>query len=288
MTRYLFERRSGSYFYKRRVPRDLRHQYAGSYIERNIGRMSAADARARVAVINGELETDFATMRRGDAATAAQIERIRLAAQIDAHKTMKTNPLSSPHRLADDLDAFLPNVETDAREALLAAGVDPSDRNLSQAVDAIYLGTMGAQALYEKGVEPPAVESAPIGGTTVLEAATAYQDAPDVATTGKTRRQLLSSARLFSDHVGRDKPVAAIVACKPASLGPSLLQGRNGARVQRLALGAIRGARGGSGGTSLGSRGCYLSTRAGPIAMAQPPLREGFPFAPRFATPRTC
>ena len=49
MTRYLFQRRAGSYFYKRRVPRDLRHRFAGRYIERNIGRVSAADARIRVA-----------------------------------------------------------------------------------------------------------------------------------------------------------------------------------------------------------------------------------------------
>ena len=211
MTRYLFQRRAGSYFYKRRVPRDLRHRFPGRYVEKYIGRMTAAEARAKVAVINGDLENDFATMRRGDEITEAKVERIRLKAQLDAHRSMKSSPLSGPNRLADDLDALLPNVETDAREALLAAGVDPSDRNLSRAVDAIYLGTMGAQALYEKGVEPPPVESAPIGGTTVLEAATAYQDAPDVATTEKTRRQLLSSARLFSDHVGRDKPVAAIV-----------------------------------------------------------------------------
>ena len=44
MTRYLFQRGAGSYFYKRRVPRDLRHRFAGRYIERNIGRVSAARA----------------------------------------------------------------------------------------------------------------------------------------------------------------------------------------------------------------------------------------------------
>jgi integrase len=149
-------------------------------------------------------------MRKGEAITEAKLERIQLAVQLQAHRAMVADPISGPDKVADDVDALLPNAEADAARIIQEAGLDPSERNLNAVMRALYLGTVGARLLYEKGIEPPAVPGDPISGPTILEAAEAYQDAADVATSAKTRKQLLSSARLFTDHVGKAKPVAAV------------------------------------------------------------------------------
>ena len=54
-------------------------------------------------------------MRRGEAATAEQLKRIQLAAQLQAYRTMTADPLKGPGQVADDLDALLPDVEPDAK-----------------------------------------------------------------------------------------------------------------------------------------------------------------------------
>ena len=171
MTRYLRTKSDGAYLFQRRVPKDLRHRYSGKNIEKYIGRVTAAEARRQAALINAELESDFAAMRKGEDATAAQIERISLAAQRRVYERLKTDPAFAPKELADELQQLLPNSEDDARAALLAAGVDPNQRNLSRAVDAIYLGTLAGQALYEQGIEPPPLDTAAVDGPTVLNLA---------------------------------------------------------------------------------------------------------------------
>ncbi len=221
ITQYLSRRNGGGYFYQRRVPKDLRYRrdvFKSQFIEVYLGTSDRAVAKRKVSAINEQWERTFDAMRRGDAITAETIERIRLAAQLRAYKAMVADPIDGPGRIADDLERFLPDIEADTKRYLVRAGLDPNDeRNKAAAMRAIYIGTMNAQVFFEKGVEPPPVPAydplvfdTPPDGLTIMEAAEAYEKAADVATSEKTRKQLKQSARLFADHCGKDKPVAAI------------------------------------------------------------------------------
>jgi integrase len=221
MPHYLCRRNGGGYFYQRRVPKDLRHcrdVFKNQFIEVYLGTSDRTTAKRKVSEINERWERTFEAMRRNEAVTAEQIERIKLAAQLKAYKAMVADPIDGPGQIADDIERFLPNVEEDTTRYLERAGLDPNDdANKNAAMRAILIGTMNAQVFFEKGVEPPPVPAydplvldSPLDGPTILEAAEAYEKATDVATSEKTRLQLKASARLFADHVGKDKPVAAI------------------------------------------------------------------------------
>ena len=212
---------SGAYFYQRRVPKDLRHRtdiFKSQFIEEYLGTTDRTAAGRKVSAVNEKWERIFDAMRRDEKITEEQLERIRLAAQFQAHGAMMADPLDGPNEVADALEQFLPNVEADSRKYLERAGLDCSERNLNEAMRAIWIGTIGAQALFNQGLtpsEPPSYEplmfdtSGP-GGPTILEATEAYEKSTDVTTTEKTRRQLKQSARLFADHVGQQKPVTAL------------------------------------------------------------------------------
>ena len=206
MAQYLQKRKSGGYLFRRRVPKDLRHRtdtFPNPHIEEYLSTADKATAKRRVAIINARWEQNFEAMRRGEAATAEQLNRIKLAAQLQAYRAMTSDPLQGPGQVQDDIEQFLPDVAADARRYLERAGLDPDDRrNQDEAQRAILIGAMGAQVFFERGLEPPDVpayepltlDAAP-DGQTVLQAAQAYMDAPDVSTTAKTRRQLKQSAR---------------------------------------------------------------------------------------------
>ena len=219
MPQYLRQRNGGGYFYQRRVPKDLRHRcdvFKGQFIEVYLGTSDRAAAKRKVSAINEQWERTFDAMRRDEKISAEQIDRIRLAAQFQVHGAMTADPLDGPSRVADDLESFLPNVEADARKYLERAGLDCSERNLDAAMRAVFVGTLGAKALFEHGLEPPVPSFDPLildavpGGPTVTEAANAYEKAKDVTATEKTRKQLKQTARLFADHVGDKKPIAAV------------------------------------------------------------------------------
>lgn len=221
MPHYLCRRNGGGYFYQRRVPKDLRHRrdvFKNQFIEVYLGTSDRTTAKRKVSAINERWERTFEAMRRDEQITAEQVERIKLAAQLKAYKAMVADPIDGPGQIADEIERYLPNVEGDARRYLERAGLDHSDRrNQDAAQRAILIGTMNAQVFFEKGVEPPPVPAydplvldTPADGPTVMEAAEAYEKATDVSTSEKTRRQLKATARMFADHVGKEKPVAAI------------------------------------------------------------------------------
>ena len=208
----------GTWLYWRRVPKDLRHKFKSSHIQEYLNTTDKAVAKREAAKTNARWEHTFESMRRDEAITAEQIERIKLAAQLKAYKAMVDDPIDGPGQIADDIERFLPNVEEDTTRYLERAGLDPNnDANKNAAMRAILIGTMNAQVFFEKGVEPPPVPAydplvldSPPDGPTILEAAEAYEKATDVGTSEKTRAQRKKSARLFADHVGKDKPVVAI------------------------------------------------------------------------------
>jgi integrase len=221
MAQYLQKRKSGGYLYRRRVPKNLRHRtdtFPNPHIEEYLGTSDKATAKRKVSAVNEKWERVFDAMRKDETITAEQIEKIRLAAQFQVHAGMMTDPLGGPKAVADAIDAFLPNVEADARKYLERAGLDPSERNMDAATRAILIGTVGAQALYDRGLTPPelpsyeplAFDTAGPGGPTIIEAADAYEQAADITVTEKTRRQVKQTAKLFADHVGDKKPVAAV------------------------------------------------------------------------------
>ena len=220
MTQYLRRRKSGGYMFQRRVPKDLRHRrdtFPYPHIEEYLSTTDKTVAKRKVSAINERWERTFDAMRKDEKVTAEQIERIRLESQFQVHARMLVNPRVASDRVEDELDRLLPNVDTDARQALERIGLDSNEHNMGIAINAIYDGTLGAQVLFDQGLTPPEprpfarITDTAIGGPTVLEAATAYDEAADVTTTEKTRRQLKQSARLFADHVGKDTPVAAII-----------------------------------------------------------------------------
>ena len=192
MPHYLSRRNGGGYFYQRRVPMDLRHRrdvFKSQFIEVYLGTTDRATAKRKVSAINERWERTFEAMRRKEAVTAEQIARIRLESQFQVHAGMTTNPLGALDRVKDDLERFLPNVETDARQALERVGLDCSERNIEIAMNAIWDGTVGAQVLFDQGQTPPEprpyarIEDTSIGGPTIIEAAEAYEQSADIAAT---------------------------------------------------------------------------------------------------------
>jgi integrase len=155
-------------------------------------------------------------MRRKEAVTAEQIERIRLESQFQIHAGMTTNPLGALDRVKDDLERFLPNVDTDARQTLERIGLDCNEHNIEIAMNAIWDGTVGAQVLFDQGLTPSEprpyarIADTAIGGPTIIEAAEAYEQAVGVTVADKTRKQVKQTARLFADHVGPGTPVVAV------------------------------------------------------------------------------
>jgi len=221
MAQYLQRRKSGAYYFQRRVPQDLRQRrdvFKGQFIEEYLGTSDKATAKRKVAAINERCERTFEAVRRNEQITVQELARIRLVAQFEIHAIMMADPLDGPDEVADALEQLLPNLEADARRHLERAGLDCSERNLNEAMRVILIGTLGAQSLFSQGLTPPeppsyeplVLETTGSSGPTVLEAADAYEKASDVATTEKTRHQLKQSARLFADHVGHRKPVAAV------------------------------------------------------------------------------
>ncbi|MEE8228055.1 MAG: DUF6538 domain-containing protein, partial [Kiloniellales bacterium] len=85
MPHYLSRRNGGGYFYQRRVPKDLRHRrdvFKNQFIEEYLGTSDRTVAKRKVAAFNARWEATFEAMRRGEAATAEQLKRIQLAAQL--------------------------------------------------------------------------------------------------------------------------------------------------------------------------------------------------------------
>ena len=81
------------------------------------------------------------------------------------------DPLDGPNEVTDALEQFLPNVEPDARKYLERAGLNCSERNLNEAMRAIWIGTVGAQALFNQGLtpaEPPSSAAANDAVRTVI------------------------------------------------------------------------------------------------------------------------
>jgi integrase len=220
MPHYLSRRNGGGYFYQRRVPKDLRHRRdvfgKGQFIEEYLATSERATAKRKVSAINERWERTFDTMRKDEKVTADQMERIRLESQFQVHAGMTTNPLGALDRVKDDLERFLPNVDTDARQTLERIGLDCNEHNMDIAMNAIYDGTVGAQVLFDQGLTPPEprpyarITDTAFGGPTIIEAAEAYEQAADLAATEKTRKQVKQTARLFADHVGDKKPIAAV------------------------------------------------------------------------------
>jgi hypothetical protein len=106
MQNYLSRRNGGAYLYQRRVPRDLRHRrdvFKNQFIEEYLGTTDRATAKRKVSAINEQWERTFDAMRRDEAITAEQLERIRLAAQFQVHGAMMADPLDGPNEVADAL-----------------------------------------------------------------------------------------------------------------------------------------------------------------------------------------
>lgn len=104
IAQYLRQRNGGGYLYQRRVPRDLRHRrdvFKRQFIEVYLGTSDRADAKRKVSAVNEQWERAFDAMRRDEAISAEQIDRIRLAAQFQVYNTMMADPIDGPSRVAD-------------------------------------------------------------------------------------------------------------------------------------------------------------------------------------------
>lgn len=220
MKQYLRKRKGGgAYYYQRRVPKALRHRFPNvTFIEEYLGTSDRKVAERKVSAVNERWEQRFAVMHKDDLITASAVDQIRLAEQWQAYNKLAADPLSEPDKLMQEMRDFGPELESGAREVLGKLGLDVTPRNIAMAQNAIWEGRFGASVLYEQGITPPkpspyglpVVESSSPGGPTLIEAAEAYQTAKDVSTKEKTRKQLSQTARLFADHVGKHKPIAAI------------------------------------------------------------------------------
>ena len=210
----------GAYYYQRRVPKELRHRtdvFTYRFIEVYLGTTDRTVAKRKVSAVNELWERTFDAMRKDETITSQQIERIRLAEQQRVFDTLMEDPYFAGGKLDEYIDSLFPNSIDDARKYLERTGLGQTEQNLNEAARAIWMGTLGAKVLFEQGLQPPTapayeplmVDVMP-DGPTLLQAAEAYETAPDVNTTEKTRRQLKQSARLLGDHVGHQKPIVAI------------------------------------------------------------------------------
>jgi integrase len=197
----------GSAFVRVPVPLALRKRFTRNTVARYLGTRNATEAKKLAPAAIAAVRAEFAAMERQNTLTADAAQRIQSFETWKTHAAMVTDPLTA--KSAGEIVDF-GTIEQEAKGALLKLGLDPSPRNLSAAMDALYAGKIGATVLWDQGITPP--QPAPLRlldapsdttGGTIVEAVEEYCTAPKSAVdvTDKTRHQVRQSARLFGDHL---------------------------------------------------------------------------------------
>ena len=225
---YLRQRKSGAYFYQRRVPKELQHRkdlFKHQFIEEYLATTDRAVAKRQVSTVNEKWERTFDALRRDEKVTSEQLSKIRQIVQFEAHLAMLSDPQDGPELIKDRQGDFGPEFDARVAEALERVGLPHSKRNLELAMQAVWEGSQGALILFDQGLTPPepkfsiAARETAVGGHKLNDALEHWsQERKPAARTIKEWRRTLSR---FKELHG-DIAIAAITRTHVAEFKDAL------------------------------------------------------------------